>query len=469
MKQLKNPEDADWEAAKRMGIPPVSKSECVYLITKYLGQGTAFLASRAAKASLPVDAVCVAETEESTPVACMIPATKRTRFWQRRRREFKEGWLYFEGGQSGAPGPCEELPKTLTAGVDKDTHDEHSLVFYYRRVENWKREEMFIEKLQEYKRGEFDNFHGQVEEKYPDARPDLSMTLMAYSPFLRREMYNVAADSMRRGLAEGTLYQFMGVAHVSCESSGAADRDRVITDPDVRQDTFESFRASKAFSKRGVAAFYTKPNKTKKEAAPVMGGDSNGGDAAAAAPTPEELARLAAEEAERAAREQARAEEARARTAALEAERRERERVAAEEAAAREAAIRERLRGEEAERAARAAEEAAAAREAGASRARRELPRSRRPRTPRAALGRATSRPRRRPAKQRARRGRPPRPPTMLGRRARARSSSRPSAPSRISIRRSSRRPMPRRQPRRLRPRRRPRRRRAPPPPRPAG
>jgi hypothetical protein len=361
MKQLKNPEDADWEAAKRMGIPPVSKSECVYLITKYLGQGTAFLASRAAKASLPIDAVCVAETEEATPVACMIPATKRTRFWQRRRREFKEGWLYFEGGQSSAPSPCEELPETLMAGIDKDTHDEYSLVFYYRRAENWKREDEFIEKMQEYKRG---HMCEQVEEKHPNARPELSMTLMAYSPFLRREMYNVAADSMRRGLAEATLYQFMGWLTFPANLQEQQTAMRMITDPDVRQDTFESFRASKAFSKRGITAFYSKPHKTKKEAAPVMGGDFNGEDAAAAAPTPEELARLAAEEAERAAREQALAEEARARTAALEAERRERERVAAEEAAAREAAIRERLAQQEAERAARAAEEAAAAREA---------------------------------------------------------------------------------------------------------
>lgn len=364
MKQLKDPQEADWDAAKRMGIPQVSKSECVYLITKYLGQGTAFLASRAAKDSLPVDAVCVAETEDATPIACMIPATKRTRFWQRRRREFKEGWVYFEGGQSGAPAECADLPESLTAGVDKDTHDEHSLVFYYRRVENWQREEALLEKLHAFTKGYIQE---QIEEKFPNARPDLSMTLMAYSPFLRREMYNVAADSMRHVRAETTLMQFMGWLTFPASHQEQETAMRMITDPNLRQETFEAFTTSKAFSKRGVVAFYSKPNKAKRDATSLISGSSKG-EEAAAAPTPEELARAAAEEAERAAREQALAEEARARTAALEAERRERERAAAEEAAAAEAAIRERLARTEAERVARAAEEAAAAREARVAR-----------------------------------------------------------------------------------------------------
>ena len=362
MKQLKEPEDRQWKIAKDLNLPPVTKSECVYLITKYLGQGTAFLGARAAKDALPVDAVCKTESEDATPFACMIPPAKRTQFWQRGGySELDDSWAYFEGGNPSHPIKVnyKDLPRTLKAGLDKDTQDEYSLVFYYRRVENWKRETDFIEQLITYTRGYTPDM---IKKRFPQHLPARSLALMAHSPFLRRELYNVAVESIRTEAAKRSLLQFMGwlTFGVGQEQETAI---RMISDPSVRQDGFDSFLCSKAYSKKGVAAFYVKANKSKKVASAVSGG-FDGEEDAAPAPTPEELARAAEEEAERVARTRAAEEEARARREALEAEQRERERVAAKEAAAREAAIRDRLAADAAERAARAAEEAAEARKA---------------------------------------------------------------------------------------------------------
>ena len=356
MKQLREPTDREWRVAKELRQAPVGQSEAVYLITKYLGQGTAFLGSAAAINTLPVDAVCKADSEDETPIACMIPPAKRTRFWHRIER-LAGGWSHYESGDT-TQQKVDDLPETLRAGLDGEMN-EHSVVFYYRRAENWKREADFVERLITYDRGYTQDM---IEQQWPGGRhPERSLRLMGQSPFLRRELYNVAVDSIRAAGAQRILLQFMGwlTFPFGQEQETAM---RMIFDRNVKQETYDSFITSKAFSKKGLAGFYVKANKSKK--ASTLVSDGSNGEGSAPEPTPEEAARLAAEEAERAARERAAAEEARARTAALEAERVERERVAAEEAAAREAAIRERLAADAAERAVRAAEEAEAAREA---------------------------------------------------------------------------------------------------------
>ena len=359
MKQLKDPTDHEWRVAKELRQAPVSKSVCVYLIAKYLGQGTAFLGSSAAVDILPVDAVCTTESEDVTPVACMIPPPKRERFWQRGMHPDQEGvpcrWTHFEAGGSGRTR-CTELPETFTVGVDADTDDEHSAIFYFRRAENWKRETDFVQQLIAYDRG-----YGH-DERFPDPLPERSLRLMAQSPFLRRELYNVAVESIRSGEAKRNLLQFMGwLTYPFGKEQETAIR--MISDPNVRQETLDSFLRSKAFSKKGIEGFYVKANKSKKVASTV-GGGLNGKDGDAPELTEEEREQLAIEHAKELKRKWTAEAEARARKAALEAEQRERERVAAEEAAAREAAIRERLAADAAERVARAAEEAEAAREA---------------------------------------------------------------------------------------------------------
>ena len=357
MKQLRDPTDHEWRVAKELRQAPVGQSEAVYLITKYLGQGTAFLGSAAGVDALPIDAVCKTDSEDETPVACMIPPAKRTRFWHRAMREFSHGWSHYESGGTVQHG-VDNLPETLKAGVDGEMN-EHSVVFYYRRVENWKRETEFIERLITYDRGYTEDM---IQQQFPGTRhPERSLRLMGQSPFLRRELYNVAVDSIRAAQAQRTLLQFMGWLTIPSGQEQEIAM-RMIFDRNVKQETYDSFITSKAFMKKGLAAFYVKANKSKKASTTVSGGAND--QSSAPEPTPEEAARLAAEEAERAARERQAAEEARARRQALEAERRERERVAAEEAAAAEAAIRERLAADAAERAVRAAEEAEAARQA---------------------------------------------------------------------------------------------------------
>ena len=366
MKQLREPTDHEWQVAKELRQAPVSKSEAVYLITRYLGQGTAFLGSVAAKESLPIDAVCKTNSEDETPFACMIPPAKRTRFWHRIMREFRDGWWHFESGDAKQQKGV-ALPATITAGLDEEMN-EHSVVFYYRRVENWQRETDLIEKLETYDRG---YTKSMIESRFKcPRRPERSLRLMAQSPFLRRELHNVAVDSMRASDAERSLLQFMGwlTYGVGQEQETAI---RMIFDPNVRRETFESFLCSKAYSKKGVAGFYVKANKSKKASAHVSGDD---GDAQSSPPelTEEEREQLALEHAKELKRKWVAEAEARARREALEAERRERERVAAEEAAAAEAAIRERLAADAAERAVRAAEEAEAARQARLARQERD-------------------------------------------------------------------------------------------------
>lgn len=260
-------------------------------------------------------------------------------------------------------GALEEPPDHLFVGTDADGN-EYTAVAYYRRHDNLEREANC----------EWHLWDMLKPESCDAPTKDLCLSLMSWSPFLREMLYLVSTKAMRAATAEKVLKVFMmtlGEPSQSRKSFEAAIK--LIGDWTLKHNEFESFMTSRAFGRKGLAAYYPDEEKPKKKRPEADSGGWNGDTSEPSRElTEEEREKLAIEHAKELKRKWAAEAEARARSAAIEAERVERERRAAEEASAAAEALREQQKVAEAERVARAAAEAKVLREAREAKAARD-------------------------------------------------------------------------------------------------